>query len=447
MKRIVAVIFVIVLSAGAVWRFTSGQGEATTSYRYVTLQHGDLEAVVSSSGSLNAVRTVQVGTQVSGRIDRLYVDFNDRVRNGQLLAQIDTTLLVSSVQDTRATLRRVIAQRDFAQVELDRIEGLHDRAFATDVELNQAVYNLEIAAANLASSEIALDRATRNLGYSRIYAPMSGVVIERSVEVGQTVAASMSTPQLFLLANDLSKLEILASVDEADIGQIVEGQSVRFTVQAYDDMTFVGIVRQVRLQSSSQENVVTYTAVVDVDNSDARLLPGMTATVEFLVETVTDVYKVPNAALRFRPTEEMMAEFRDRMIAAREQRTAGDGTGAAPGGERGRQRGEQDGEQGAQRGGQQGGGQHDGQAAGAGGFGGFGGGEDSGMLWFNDEQGQLSVARVRTGLSDGTMTEIAGRDLVDGMEIIAGVSISDNSASTNPFQQGNTAGRRRPGGF
>ncbi|MFT5142537.1 MAG: HlyD family secretion protein [Rhodothermales bacterium] len=441
MKRIVAVVFVILLSAGAVWRFTSGQGEATTSYRFVTLQHGDLEAVVSSTGSLNAVRTVQVGTQVSGQIDRLYVDFNDRVRSGQLLAQIDTTLLVSSVQESRATLRRVLAQRDFAQVELNRIKGLHDQAFATDVELNQAVYNLEIAASNLTSSEIALDRASRNLGYSRIYAPMSGVVIERSVEVGQTVAASMSTPQLFLLANDLGKLEILASVDESDIGQIKDGQDVRFTVQAYDDVTFLGKVRQVRLQSAAQDNVVTYTAVVDVDNADGRLLPGMTATVEFLVETVTDVFKVPNAALRFRPTEEMMAEFRDRMIAAREERTGGDT--AAQGGERGQQGAGQGGQgagQAGERPGQQGGAQ-------AGGAGGFGGGENSGMLWFTDEQGQLSAARVRTGLSDGTMTEISGRELVEGMEIIAGVSISDNSASTNPFQQGNTGGRRGPGGF
>lgn len=431
MKRTVAVIAVLLLASAAVWRFAGGQGEPTTSYRFVTLQQGDLEAVVTSTGNLKAVTTVQVGTQVSGLIDRIFVDFNDNVRRGQLMARIDTTLLVSAVKDAETTLRRNKAQRDFSQVELDRIQKLHDQAFATDVELNTAKYNLELAEANLVSAEISLERAQRNLGYSRIYAPMNGVVIERSVEEGQTVAASMSTPQLFLLANDLAKLEILASVDESDIGQIQNDQMVRFTVQAYDDVTFMGKVRQVRLQSAAQDNVVTYTAVVDVDNTDGRLLPGMTATVEFLVETVQDVYKVPNAALRFRPTEEMMAAFRDRMMAARE--AAGSERPEAGGGQASA------------------GGAATGAARGAGGWsggqGGTGGG-DSGMLWYIGEDGELSVARVRTGLSDGTMTEVDGRNLEEGMQLIAGVTISDDGPAANPFQQSNnTGGRRGPGGF
>lgn len=430
MKRTVAVIAVLLLASAAVWRFAGGQGEPTTSYRFVTLQQGDLEAVVTSTGNLKAVTTVQVGTQVSGLIDRIFVDFNDRVRRGQLMARIDTTLLVSAVKDAETTLRRNQAQRDFSQVELDRIQKLHDQAFSTDVELNTAKYNLELAEANLVSAEISLERAQRNLGYSRIYAPMDGVVIERSVEEGQTVAASMSTPQLFLLANDLAKLEILASVDESDIGQIQKDQMVRFTVQAYDDVTFMGKVRQVRLQSAAQDNVVTYTAVVDVDNTDGRLLPGMTATVEFLVETVQDVYKVPNAALRFRPTEEMMAAFRDRMMAARE----------AAGSER------------PEAGGQSAaGGAATAAASGAGGWGGGQGGTgggDSGMLWYIGEDGELSVARVRTGLSDGTMTEVDGRNLEEGMQLIAGVTISEDGPAANPFQQSNnTGGRRGPGGF
>ncbi|MBO6576688.1 MAG: efflux RND transporter periplasmic adaptor subunit [Rhodothermales bacterium] len=430
MKKIVAIGVVVVLSGAAIWRFTSGQGEPTTSYRFVTMERGDLEAVVTSTGNLDAVTTVQVGTQVSGRIDRLFVDFNDTVRRGQLMALIDTTLLVSAVQDARATLRRNTAQRNFAATELARIQRLADQQFATEVELNQAKYDLELAEANLESAEIAQERAERNLGYSRIYAPMSGVVIERSVEQGQTVAASMSTPQLFLLANDLSELEILASVDESDIGQIQEGQQVRFTVQAYDDETFEGRVRQVRLQSATQDNVVTYTAVVDVDNTDGRLLPGMTATVEFLVETVSDVYKVPNAALRFRPTEEMMTEFRERMMAAREAQGApSDST---------------------RRGGAAG--QGGGQAAGAAARGGFGGGgfgaANRGMLWYLDEQGQLSAAFVRTGLSDGTMTEVQGRNIEAGMEIIAGVTITEGGSTANPFQQNNQSGGRfRGGGF
>jgi len=442
MKRFVAVFFVIIITGAAVWRFTQGQGEATTSYRYVTVQYGDLEAVVSSTGNLGAVTTVQVGTQVSGIINRIYVDFNDRVRAGQLLAEIDTTLLVSSVQDAQSALNRNQAQRDFSKVELDRLAGLYEMDFATEVEYNQAVYNLQLADANLVSAQISLDRAQRNLGYAKIYAPMNGVVIERSVEEGQTVAASMSTPQLFLLANDLSKLEIMASVDESDIGQIKTGQEIRFTVQAYDEETFYGLVRQVRLMSSMQDNVVTYTAVVTVDNEDGKLLPGMTATVEFLVEKVTDVFKVPNAALRFRPTEAMMGEFRERMIAMREVRQGeggGDSTRAT--GRSGRGQQGEGSRSTADRGGFSGG-----QGGFGGGQGGFGGG-DSAMLWYLDEGGDLSVSRVRTGLSDGTMTEINGRNLVDGMEIIAGVTVSDVSSTANPFAQRNQSSSRRRGGF
>ncbi|MFT4604686.1 MAG: HlyD family secretion protein [Rhodothermales bacterium] len=434
MKRIVAVIAVLLVVAAAAWRFAGGQGEPTTSYRFVTLEHGDLEAVVTSTGNLKAVTMVQVGTQVSGLIDRIFVDFNDQVRRGQLMARIDTTLLVSAKLDAKTALRRNLAQRKFSAVELARIQKLHDQAFSTDVELNTALYNLELAEANLASAEISLERAERNLGYSRIYAPMSGVVIERSVEEGQTVAASMSTPQLFLLANDLAKLEILASVDEADIGQIKDGQTVRFTVQAYDDVTFVGNVRQVRLQSSTQDNVVTYTAVVDVDNTDGRLLPGMTATVEFLVESVADVFKVPNAALRFRPTEEMMADFRERMVAEREARGGTDG-GAASGGAA---------PDGAASAGQAARGSAGGGWAG-GGQAGVGGG-DTGMLWYVDDAGALSAARVRTGLSDGTMTQVDGRNLEDGMQLIAGVTISEDGPAANPFRQPTTTGRRL-GGF
>jgi HlyD family secretion protein len=447
MKKFVAIFFVILLTAAAVWRFTGAQGEAITSYRFVTLQYGDLEAVVSSTGNLGAVTTVQVGTQVSGIINRIYVDFNDQVRRGQLMAEIDTTLLVSAVQDARSAVNRNLAQRDFAKVELDRITGLYELAFSTEVEYNQAAYDLQLAEANLVSARISLERADRNLRYAKIYAPMNGVVIERSVEEGQTVAASLSTPQLFLLANDLSKLEIMASVDESDIGQIKEGQEVRFTVQAYDEVTFHGKVRQVRLMSAVQDNVVTYTAVVNVDNEDGKLLPGMTATVEFLVEKATDVFKVPNAALRFRPTEDMMAEFRERMVALREERQ-GQRTGA-PDSSRGsagnrvadRGRSDRSGAGGGQSGSSGGGGF-------TGGAGGFGGGGNAVMIWYLDGEGQLSASRVRAGLSDGTMTEISGRNLEDGMEIIAGVTISDVAATANPFQQGSTQGRGRPrGGF
>jgi len=417
MKKFIAFTVVLFVVVGVVWYTNSAEAEARMEYRFVTLETGDLESVVASTGNLGAVTTVQIGTQVSGIVNRIYVDFNDRVRRGQIIARIDTTLLASSLKDARTTLNRNRAQLDFSQTEFNRVKNLYDKSFATEVEFNQVKYNLDLAKASIISSEIGVERAERNLGYATIVSPISGVVIERNVDEGQTVAASLNTPQLFLIANDLSRMEILASVDESDIGLIKEGQTVRFTVQAYDDDVFYGQVRQVRLQSRIQENVVTYTAVVDVDNSDGQLLPGMTATVEFLIEEVSDVLKVPNAALRFRPNEAMMARLMARFEAMRESRV--DSTGA----------------------GRQGGGDRGGQSGGQGGQGGFGGGQGGGRsnsatLWYLDDDGEIMVARVRTGITDGSQTEVIGRNLESGLQIISGVTMSETSSSfQNPFSQ------------
>lgn len=410
-------------------------------YRFVTVERGNLESVVASTGNLSAVTTVQVGTQVSGIVNDIYVDFNDEVRRGQIIARIDTTLLVSSVQDARATLSRNQAQLDFANIEFERVKNLYEKNFATEVEYNQAKYNLDLAKATIVSSEINLERALRNLDYATITAPIKGVVVERNVDEGQTVAASLNAPQLFLIANDLADMEILVSVDESDIGLIKEGQTVRFTVQAYDEDTFYGEVKQVRLQSAIQENVVTYTAVVGVDNTDGRLLPGMTATVEFLIETVDDVMKVPNAALRFRPNEQMMLELRERMQAQRA--AAGDSAAAsgAPGA--------------AAPGRPATGGWASAGAGGwasAGGGQGFGGSSDRAMLWYLDEDGNLSVLRARTGITDGSQTEISGRGIEEGMQVIAGVTvIEEEGGLQNPFTRQESGDMRsrfsRGGGF
>ncbi|WP_456424617.1 efflux RND transporter periplasmic adaptor subunit [Rhodocaloribacter sp.] len=418
MKKLIPLLLVVVLG-GAGWWYVARNGEEEQSpYRFVTLERGDLESVVSSTGNLEAVVTVQVGTQVSGIVYKIYADFNDRVRKGQVIALIDTTLLVSAVRDAQANLERNQAQLGFARQEFERIRDLFEKDFSTEVEYNTAKYNYDVARATTQSAQVNLERARRNLEYATIRAPISGVVIERNVDVGQTVAASFSAPQLFLIANDLSQMQILASVDESDIGLIKEGQEARFTVQAYDDRTFTGTVRQVRLQSQMQENVVNYTVVVDVDNRDGLLLPGMTATVDFIIEQASDVLKVPNAALRFRPTEAMMAAFRERMA----QRRAN-----APDSVRSR---------------------FAGRRPSGGGFSGAGGRRPSNvaMLWYLDDEGNVTAARVRTGITDGQMTEVRGRNLEPGMQVIAGVTRTGSSAGTaNPFQSNTT--RRRPGGF
>ena len=433
MKKLIWLIVALMVTGATVWFFARNGETATRSYRFVTLEEGDLESVVSSTGTLDAVTTVQVGTQVSGIINKIYVDFNDDVKKGQLIAQLDTALLSNAVEEAQASIARNEAQLNQATLEYERTQRLFENQVVTEIEHNAAKYNYDVAVSNLKSAQVNLKRSQQNLDYATIYAPISGKVIERNVDVGQTVAASLSAPQLFLIANDLSKMQILASVDESDIGLIKEGMDARFTVQAYPDETFMGAVRQVRLQSSIQENVVNYTVVIDVANTDGRLLPGMTATVDFLIDTVVDVLKLSNAALRFSPTDDMMLEFRERMqarMAARQDSTGGAAAGDAAG--------------------------QTGFRRGQGGAGSFGGGdgtsrnrEDSVSLWYLDENGALNMSRARLGITDGQMTQVTGRGLEAGMQIIAGVTAGTSTASTestNPFQtQQQSGGFRRPG--
>lgn len=417
MRKTVLIVSVLLIATASLGYLNLSGGERGSSYRFVTLERGDLEAVVSSTGKLDAVMTVQVGTQVSGIISKIFVDFNDRVTAGQMIALLDTTLLGIAVRDAETNLERNEAQLRQAERDFERARELYDKEIVAEVEFNQAQYDLDIARASTKSAEISLERAKQNLSYATVFAPISGTVIERNVDVGQTVAASFSAPQLFLIANDLSKMQILASVDESDIGLIEEGQTARFTVQAYPDETFTGAVRQVRLQSTTQENVVNYTVVVDVDNAEGRLLPGMTATVDFLVESAADVMKVANAALRFRPSEEMMAELRERREwerTASGEAVAGPGSGVAGGGRDGRGLGDEP-------------------------------PTDVAALWYVDDNGELAVARVRTGISDGQFTEVQGEALEPGMQIIAGVMQSSQDASVNPFQ-GQQQERRGPPG-
>src|SRR5262245_23925813 len=292
---------------GTTWFYRRAEGSERPAYRTAAVERASLKSTVSATGKLSAVRTVQVGTQVSGQIAQIFVDFNDKVKKGELLARIDPTLQEQAVQDAQAQLERAQAQLTQAQDEYTRNKQLFDARVITPIEFGATQATFSVQQAAVKSAQIALDRAKQNLAYTRIYAPIDGVIVERNVDVGQTVAASLSAPQLFLIANDLSEMQILASVDESDIGAIKEGQAVQFTVQSYPNQTFTGRVQQVRLQSTLLDNVVNYTAVVNLPNADGRLLPGMTATVQFLTATADNVLTVPNAALRIRPTAEMLS--------------------------------------------------------------------------------------------------------------------------------------------
>src|SRR5436190_8008144 len=272
-----------------------------STYRLATIARGDMKATVSATGTLNAVTTVSVGTQVSGQVSELLVDFNDHVKKGKLLARIDPTLALQAVTDAQANLEKSQAQAVQASRDYSRNRELLDAGLVARSAYEQTQATSEVALAGVKSARIALDRAKQNLAYTSIYAPIDGVVVEKNVQQGQTVAASLSAPQLFLIANDLSQMEILAQVGESDIAQIKQGQIAEFSVAALTGRTFNGTVKQVRLQSTTQDNVVNYTVVIAVENPRGKLLPGMTARVNFLTKSAENVFNVPNAALRFKP--------------------------------------------------------------------------------------------------------------------------------------------------
>lgn len=432
-KRTAWAVLGVSAAALLIFGFVARGDAAATSYRFVAVTRGDVESVVTATGTLEATETVEIGTQVSGQIADLRVDFNDRVVAGQLLARIDPTILEQEVRSAEASLARSRAELEQAERTLRRSEALFEQKVITDSEHDAAQYSWEVASAAYESAEIAVERARRNLEYTQIRATIDGVVVARNVDVGQTVAASLSAPTLFIVAEDLGKMEILASVDESDIGQIRDGQEARFTVQAYPTREFIGSVRQVRLQSTTQENVVSYSVVIEVDNVDGTLLPGMTATVEFLVERAENVLMVPNTALRFRPTEAMQAELTPATGTGRDGGAARAG-GAATEGPAARE----------------GGAATEGDAPSEGAASGARRQPPSNgaVLWYVDEAGRLAIAPVRTGLSDGQYTAIESPSaaLVEGLQIIAAVTAGEATAtSSNPFQASSQTNSGPPG--
>ncbi len=445
---------VVVLGAAALglWFYQRADAHDAPSFRLASIEQTDIESTVSSTGALSAVRTVQVGTQVSGQISALLVDFNDHVKKGQLLARIDPTLQQQAVADAQAGLERTNAQLEQAKAEYDRNKQLVDAKIVTESEFSTIQANYSVAKANVRSAQIALDKAKQNLAYTNIYAPIEGVIVSRAVDIGQTVAASLSTPELFRIAEDLTEMQILASVDESDIGKIATGQPVTFTVAAYPTRAFSGKVQQMRLQSATTDNVVNYTVVVSVSNEDGKLLPGMTATLKFMTNSANGVLAVPNAALRFVPTAAMLGKDSvllkapagtTRDSGARRDSSARQFAGGPPPG----------GAQGGFQGGPPSGGPPNGGPS-SGAMRPRGTGNGMATIWVSDSTGKLTPHRVRTGLTDGQKTQIMGRDVVAGMKIVIGLNSTTATATTgaaaNPFQQQQQrgpGGPRGPGGF
>jgi HlyD family secretion protein len=410
------VLLAVAGAAGGAWVWLRPQPEIV-AFKTGAVARQDVKATVSSTGTLQAVTTVEVGTQVSGVVAELLVDFNDHVEQGRVIARIDPTLLTADLASTRATLSVREAERDKAAAELRRLEELVSHGTASDQELVAAKTASSVAIAQVRLARVAVERAEHNLSYATITSPVTGTVLERAVEAGQTVNAGMTAPRLFLLAGDLAAMQIKASVDEADIGKVAVGQPVSFNVRAFDEATFTGKVGQVRLQSALVEGVVTYTVMIDVPNADLRLLPGMTATVDFVVQEVPAALCVPNAALRFKPEPGQIA--------------GAEGEAAAPAG--------------PPAGGPPGGGPPGGGPPGAGRKrGGRGGG---GVIWLAEGADKVRALPVQTGPTDGTCTVVTGDGVEEGLTVVTGVERAAAGEGGGGPLAPKATGSQRPGGF
>jgi HlyD family secretion protein len=449
-KLIIGVVVLAVLvAAGLGLGLFKGGKNSKVKYRTDVISKGDIEATVVTSGTLDAVTVVDVGSQVSGKIAKLFADFNSQVKAGQIVAQLDLDLLQAKVDQNQSNYESSMARLEQAKLTLDTAKKKNDRSLdlfkrnlisfeeneTAEANYLSAKSGLITAQSSVSQAKSQLDSSKVDMSYAIIKSPIDGVVVTRNVNIGQTVAASMTAPVLFKVASDLTKMQLACAVDEADIGKMKEGQHVRFTVDAFPGEQFIGSVRQVRLASTVVQNVVTYTCIVDAQNPELKLRPGMTATVSVIVGEAKGVLKVPNSAMRFTPTtldpkelEKLKADMQSRM---------GGGQGGPQGGQAG---------QGGQNGQRQGGGRQ-------------GGGVNAaaltpeqqariqqmarsrirtgGTVWVIDDVGKLTPYMVRTGLTDNTYSELRGAELKEGMKVITGEETPGAKPAATSFGQPN----------
>ncbi len=434
MKRKYLYIIVAIVVVGTAGYFIfSGSGSKELRYRTEKASRGDIEVQVRATGTINPIQTVEVGSQVSGIIQKIFVDFNSHVKKGQVIAQIDSTFLYASVKESQASLERSRAQMNNNQRNFSRTSDLFSKNLVSQADLDAAKATYESSVADFKQSEASLDRAIVNLRYALIRAPIDGVVISRDVDVGQTVAASFQTPKLFSIGNDLSRMQVEASVDEADIGQVKSGQEVSFTVDAYPDRKFRGSVTQIRLAPVTIQNVVTYTVIIEVPNPDMKLRPGMTATVSILVDKRDDVLRVPTLALRFQPPQESAdkpgkaGQDSAKDPKSTEHRMDGQGGQSRPG-------------QGWMRKNDNDQGQNSDASV-----------MKTGRIWILEGGKNLKSVSVSTGINDNRYVEIAGNDIKEGDEVVIGMNgaetVSTSAQQTNPFQTRMPGGGGRGRGF
>ena len=363
-------------------------------YKFAEVTQSDIEQAVSANGTINPVTLVSVGTQVSGRVSKLYVDFNDKVEKGQVLLELDDALFTAQIAQSQGNVRNAEASVELAKANEARIRSLFLQEYVSRQELDQSVQALKSAQAQLATSRAQLLRDQTNFDFSVIRSPVSGIVIDRQIDVGQTVAASFQTPTLIKIAQDLSKMQIDTSFAEADIGNIKVGQLARFSVDAFPNLDFEGVVKQIRLNPVTTSNVVSYNVVISVDNPEQTLLPGMTAYVSIVFAKHDHVLLVPNAALRFKPKQDES-----------ESNTKGSANKSYEAKRDDAKKHSTDKQQ----------------------MDGLGRGKV-----FVLQDGKPSMHEVKVGITDGKFTEIIAQDLQVGSQVIIGSAQADEKSGNSP---------------
>ena len=307
-SKIWIAVVVIVIVAVAAWAMSGGKKEEDINFKEEKVALKTLQNSVTATGTIEAVTSVTVGTQVSGIVNKLYVDYNSQVKKGQVIAELDKTNLLSELNTAKANLASAQSSLNYQAANMERYKTLYKKGLVSADEYENALLTYRQAKEQVASSKENVQRAQTNLGYATITSPIDGTVISKSVEEGQTVAASFNTPELFTIAKDLTNMQVVANVDEADIGNVKEGDRVTFTVDAYPEDTFEGTVKQVRLEATTTNNVVTYEVVISAPNADLKLKPGLTANVTIYTQERSGVLAVANKALRFTPTKETVGK-------------------------------------------------------------------------------------------------------------------------------------------
>lgn len=375
LKKIGIAIVVIAVLAVAAFLILRKSEKPQMKYKTAEIHRGSIVNTVTATGTIEPIVQVEVGTQVSGIINHIYVDYNSVVKKGEVIAELDKTTLEADLASSSATLQSNKTEYEYQEKNFLRIKGLHEKKMVSDTDYETAEYQYNKAKSSYEKSQSDITKARQNLEYATIYSPIDGVVIDRAVEEGQTVAASLNTPTLFTIANDLRQMRVIADVDEADIGGVVEGQQATFTVDAFPEDVFKGSVTQVRLQPTTESNVVTYEVVVDAPNPDLKLKPGLTANLTIYTMQKDSVLLVPLKALRFLPENAPEPVADSANPRAR-------------------------------------------------------------VLWTQSPQG-LQPVNVTTGDNDGIFAEITG-DIKEGDKVVTGVdigvaSISDGQGEANPF--------------